>query len=132
LVKLVKIIIVFYFNLGFNDWYLSQLPDKLREKAKTLIESQKNLINNLDCDDKTKQYYIAIGFNVPCRVSYGLPATVYTVELRSGKAVHPTLRKVAHLMHKSIAEQFPNLKLYSDLQESEWDIARGSQSITKK
>jgi len=119
-------------KFGFHEWYLSQLPENLFIKAKGLIKAQTEQIAKLDTTPEIRQYYIAMGFKVPCRVSYGLPATVYTLELRSGKAVHPTLRQVAHKMHNAVAEAFPKLKLHSDIEQSEWDIARGLQDITEK
>ena len=73
-----------------------------------------------------------MGFNVACRASYGLPATIYVIELRAGKAVHPTLRKVAHKMDKALQTLFPEITLHSDLEPSSWDIKRGSQDIIEK
>lgn len=119
-------------NLGFNKWYLSELPDDLRLKAKKLIAEQKILINALPTSPAIKQYYIALGFNCALRVSYGLPATVYVVELRSMKTVHPTLRKIAHKMHSTLREMFPLLALHSDLDPDDWDVRRGKQDITEK
>lgn len=119
-------------RFGFNSWYLEQLPNGLRTEAEKLIEDQAEKIGKLDLEPKYLQYYIALGFNVPCKISYGLPATVYVVELRSGKAVHPTLRKVAHQMHHSLLEMFPGLVLHSDLDLDDWDIRRGLQDITEK
>jgi len=119
-------------NHGFNDWYLEQLPETLRGKANELITKQKSLIAALDTSPENKQYYIALGFNATCRVSYGLPATVYVVELRSGKTVHPTLRKIAHQMHHALKKEFPNLTLHSDLDLDDWDVRRGLQDINVK
>ncbi|HEY4476811.1 MAG TPA: hypothetical protein VJB69_02445 [Candidatus Paceibacterota bacterium] len=73
-----------------------------------------------------------MGFNVSCRVSYGLPATVYVTELRSGKMVHPTLRRVAHQMDKFLRRKFPMLTLHSDLDLDDWDVRRGKQDIREK
>ncbi len=119
-------------KLGFNQWYLDQLPDELREKAITLISLQKKAIEALDLPIEQKQYYVGMGFNVSCRVTYGLPATVYVVELRSGRFIHPTLRRVAHQMHHFLRASFPNLKLHSELDSDDWDIRRGKQDITRK
>lgn len=119
-------------NYGFNSWYLGQLPEDLKNKAEQLIKQQKQLIDKLDASPEDKQYYIAMGFNVTCRVAYGLPATVYVIELRSGKLVHPTLRKIAHKMHHALKKEFPNLVLHSDLEQDDWDVRRGLQDITKK
>ena len=119
-------------DIGFNNWYLEQLPDDLKIEAQNLIVKQKTAINQLEIAPEIRQYYIAMGFNVACRVSYGLPAAVYVVELRCGKAVHPTLRKVAHKMHDTLQKEFPNLKLHSDLERDDWDVRRGQQDITNK
>jgi len=117
---------------GFNDWYLEQLPDYLRKEAKKLIIVQKKAINALKVDEKIKQYYIAMGFNVDCEVAYGLPATCYVAELRSSRYVHPTLRKIAHQMVGALGKKFPELKINADLEPSDWDVRRGSQDITEK
>jgi thymidylate synthase ThyX len=119
-------------GLGFNTWYLDQLPDDLRSEAVELIESQTAAINKLDTSPELRQYYIAIGFNVACRFTFPLPAAVYVTELRSNRTVHPSLRSIAHKMHQSLIKAFPNLKLYSDLDPDDWDVRRGLADIIKK
>ena len=119
-------------SLGFNDWYLEQLPETIKTKAEELILEQKEAINNLSCSDEIKQYYVAMGFNVFCKNTYNIPATAYVVELRSGKLVHPTLRKVAHQMYQALKEKLPALKLNCDLEPDQWDYRRGFQDITNK
>lgn len=117
---------------GFHPWYLEQLPEALRPQAETLIAEQKKAIDALAAEEEIKQYYTAIGFQVAGRVSYPLPAAVYVIELRSSRTVHPTLRRLAHQMHSSAQEKFPNLKLQSDLSLDDWDVRRGSHDITAK
>lgn len=119
-------------ELGFNSWYLEQLPDDLRSEAETLIKTQIEKLNNLETTPEIKQYYIAMGFNVYCQTTYALPAAFYVIELRAGRMVHPTLRQVAHKMHKAVLEMFPNLKLHSDLDKDDWDVRRGLADITTK
>lgn len=119
-------------NLGFNSWYLEQLPGDLRQKADSLIKEQTAAIKKLKEKPEVLQYYIAMGFNVSCRVSYGLPATVYVVELRSSRTVHPTLRRVAHKMHNALRKMLPQVKLYCDLNPDDWDTRRGIQDIIVK
>ncbi len=119
-------------ELGFHSWYLDQLPPILRKAAEELINSQTEKISSLEARKEIKQYYIALGFLVPCRVTYGLPAAVYVTELRSGRSVHPTLRQVAHQMHYALKERFPILTLHTDLEPDEWSIKRGKEDITKK
>jgi len=119
-------------NFGFHNWYLEQLPDAIRHEAEKLISEQTASLANLSATPEIKQYYVAIGFNVACRATYPLPAAVYVIELRSGRAVHPTLRQIAHKMHAAVSEKFPNLKLQSDLSLDDWDIRRGLSDIIKK
>ena len=119
-------------KFGFNEWYLSQLPADLRKKAEKLIKEQIKAIKNLKTTKELAQYYIAMGFNVTCRVSYGLPAALYVTELRSGKMVHPTLRKVAHKMYNWMAKKFPTVQIMADLGKDDWDVRRGLQTIREK
>ena len=119
-------------KLGFDAWYLEQLPEDLQTAAIDLITSQATALEKLEATPEIKQYYTAMGFNVACQVTYGLPATVYTVELRSSRTVHPTLRKIAHQMQAALKAQFPKLLLHCDLEADDWDIRRGQQDIIKK
>ncbi|MFA5023769.1 MAG: FAD-dependent thymidylate synthase [Patescibacteria group bacterium] len=119
-------------DLGFNSWYLEQLPEDLRAEAEQLIKKQINAINNLKTTPEIKQYYVSLGFNVACHFTFPLPAAVYTIELRSNRTVHPSLRMVAHQMHQAVLNLFPNLKLHSDLEKDDWDVRRGLADITQK
>jgi len=119
-------------TLGFNQWYVEQLPYDLQKQAKLLIKEQTMAIKKLKIAKETCQYYVAMGFNVPCKVTYGLPAAIYTMELRSGKLVHPTLRMIAHDMYRSLTKKFPILVLHADMDLDDWDIRRGKQDIKEK
>lgn len=117
---------------GFNEWYLEQLSPELRVAAKKLIKEQTAALKKLKADPEEKQYLVAMGFNVTCKVTYALPAAVYTMELRSGKTVHASLRKIAHKMHGALKRAFPDLVLYPDLDKDDWDVRRGLQDIREK
>jgi thymidylate synthase ThyX len=119
-------------KLGFERWYLEQLPGGVRADADELIEKQVKAIAALGATPEVSQYYIAMGFQVPCRVTYGLPAAVYVAELRSNKTVHPTLRKIAHQMTEVFRKKFPILKLHSDQNPDDWDVRRGLADITER
>lgn len=119
-------------DFGFQEWYLEQLPDDLRTEAKKLIAEQTESIKKLKVSPEDTQYYVAMGFNVTCKVSYGLPATIYTMELRSGRLVHPTLRKVALKMYEYLKKEFPEMALHADLNLDDWDIRRGLHDIKEK
>lgn len=119
-------------RLGMEPWYIEQLPLHVREAAHDLISHQTRDICALRCGPFERQYYIPIGYRVPCKLTYGLPAAVYVMELRSGKTVHPTLRKVVHRMIADFCETFPALKLHVDLDPDDWTVRRGKQTITER
>jgi thymidylate synthase ThyX len=117
---------------GFEEWYLGELPKASLARAKALIIKQKKAIASLKAPKEVLQYYIAMGFKVPCVVTYALPAALYTMELRSGRLVHPTLRKVALQMCAVTKKKFPLLALHPDLSKDDWDIRRGLQDIKER
>lgn len=119
-------------GFGFQEWYLEQLPVSLRKKAEKLIAIQIKAIEKLKVTHEERQYFIAMGFLVPCRFTFDLPALVYFVELRSGRLVHPTLRVIAHAMHHVVRKALPTVKLHTDLDLDDWDVRRGLQDIVKK
>lgn len=119
-------------KFGFQQWYLDQLPEDVRKAAVKLIKEQIKAIKALKASKEVSQYYVAMGFNVACKVTYGLPAAIYTMELRSGRLVHPSLRMVAHKMHKALKKFFPDMPLHADLSLDDWDIRRGNQDIVER
>ncbi|MDR3125629.1 MAG: FAD-dependent thymidylate synthase [Candidatus Nomurabacteria bacterium] len=119
-------------EIGFNNWYLSQLPAAQRAQADKLIADQTAAVAKLDCSPEDRQHYISMGFNTSCKVTYGLPAAIYTIEMRSGRTVHPSLRRVAHQMSHALEQKFPTVKLHSDYSADDWDVRRGSHDIVAK
>lgn len=123
-------------DLGFNEWYLTQLPPNIRAKADKLIIENRNAVDSLLADGKvdiyTAQYYYPLGYNVPCHLIYDLPQMVYVAELRAGKTVHPTLRNVAHHMVRALRNESPKVVLHADMDTSDWDVRRGLQDIIEK
>ncbi len=117
---------------GFESWYLDQLPATLQKKANALIALQEKAIAKLRVSPEERQYFIAMGFRVPCRFAFDLPALVYFIELRSGRLVHPTLRPIAHAMHAAVKKHLPVVTLHTDLDKDDWDVRRGLQDIVKK
>lgn len=116
---------------GFNPWYIEQLPHEFRDETITEINELTRLIEKMPCDKETKQYYTAIGFNVACEYTGGLPSIVYIAELRSGQTVHPTLRIIAQKMGEFLKETIPQMALHHDMSVDEWNIKRGTQDIVK-
>lgn len=117
---------------GFHPWYIQSLPAKIGTQAIELMADQKHAISKLDCDDVTRQNYIAMGYQAPCRVTQSLPAFVYRLELRSGKTVHPTLRQVIHEEILQFKQFFPSVTLHVDMDPDSWTVRRGKQTIEEK
>lgn len=119
---------------GFNQWYLSALPEDLRVKTEKFIAEQDEKIEKLDTSDEIKQYYTAMGYRVPCRFSGDLKALVYMAELRSTRFVHPTLVEQMLKMIESLKELFEKdgLVFHLDKEPNRFDIKRGEQDIVIK
>lgn len=119
---------------GFNSWYLKQLPANLQKEAREFLKKQIKLIKKLKVDKFEKQYYIPMGFQVPCRVIGDLKALVYLVELRSTRFVHPTLVEQVLKMVSSLKKLFAKngLVLHIDKVPNKFDIKRGKQDIIRK
>jgi thymidylate synthase ThyX len=118
---------------GFEKWYLDELPEELQRQASMLLDDQEEAILKLDLPEVEKQYYIAMGYKVPTQLTLGLPSAVYIMEMRSGKLIHPTLRKQVHGMIESFRNSFgDSIALHVDTKPSDWDVRRGHQTITEK
>lgn len=119
---------------GFHEWYRNELPEDLQVKTYSLLLKIRSWwrSKNLDgVDTALLQYYLPMGYRVPCRVTGDLPALVYLVELRSSSTVHATLREVAQDM-ANIIEKF-GVPLYIDRTDSgRFDVKRGVQDIVAK
>ncbi len=126
---------------GLNKWYLGEFEKYLsKEDYQELlndIQSQFDKVANIstkgiETNEVADQYYLPMGCNCLCHLSYGLPQMVYVSELRSGKTVHPSLRPIAHSMVKLLNKDIPNLPLYADLSANKMDAKRGVQTISEK
>jgi len=121
-------------DLGFEDWYFEDLPEVVRADAKEVLASQKKKIETLKCSKEDLQYYMAMGYKTSNRLTGGLPALIYLVELRATRFVHPTLRKKAKQMADIIGEQFAKdgLVIHLDEEMDRFDIKRGTHDIVLK
>jgi thymidylate synthase ThyX len=119
-------------SLGFEEWYLDQLDEELRAVAVQLIEKQTKRIEGISPYPSDRQYYTALGFRVPCQVTYALPALLYVLELRSTKTVHATLRTKMHSCVRLFQKQYPDIALHADLDPDDWDVRRGNQTILER
>lgn len=116
---------------GFYPWYLEQLPGDLRDEAAKFLDEQEYLIYTLTDDRHLRQYYVGMGYTIRADISCTLPAAVYTAELRSTDAVHPTLRVQAQRMGDALVETLPFLTMHHDRSPGTWNIKRGTHDIVK-
>jgi thymidylate synthase ThyX len=117
-------------KLGFHEWYLEQLDESLLREAKDLIAAQEDALAKFD--PVQAQYLVAMGYKVQLQLTYALPALLYVFELRSSKAVHPTLRAIVQQAIKQFRKLHPEVKMHVDEDPSSWDVRRGTQTIKEK
>jgi thymidylate synthase ThyX len=121
-------------EIGFEKWYLEELPKEFTEKAKVFLKKQEEKINKLNVPKEIKQYYIAMGYNISNRLTGNIPALVYLAELRATRFVHPTLRKRAKMIADTLSELFGKfgLVMHLDKEIDRFDIKRGEHDIVLK
>lgn len=119
---------------SFEPWYLNELPEGLREQARVLLETQKKRTEKLVASPEVMQYYIAMGYRLPNRVSGDLSALVYVAELRSASTVHPTLQIRARQIADTLEREFGSygLTLHIDRDPGRFDVKRGTHDIVEK
>lgn len=117
-------------DYGFENWYLSELPNDLKEEVISLLkEIEKDV---LKFNDIERQYYIPIGYKVAIQYTGDISALTYIAEIRSTKFVHPTLQVKAIQLADILEKEF-GIKLYIDKTDvGRFDIKRGSQDISEK
>jgi thymidylate synthase ThyX len=126
-------------RFGFEPWYLAQLPPSVEGQARSLIAEQEQAMKHI-ADPVERQYYVPLGYKVPLALTYNLPAFIYLLEMRSGKTIHPTLRHLVHGMIKHLQifefesdKSFGNgYALHVDMDEDDWTVRRGEQTITRR
>jgi len=121
-------------ELGFEDWYLDELPLEIRPTAEQLLKTQAGKISKLKISKEEKQYYVPMGYKISNRITGGLPGLVYIAELRATRFVHPTLRKRAKQIADKLSNTFSKngLILHIDEEIDRFDIKRGEQDIFLK
>jgi thymidylate synthase ThyX len=121
-------------EIGFEEWYLRELPEELKPKAELFLKKQEEEINNLKISKEEKQYYIAMGYKLSNRLTGGIPSLVYLAELRATRFVHPTLRRKAKMIADTLSELFGKfgLVIHLDKEIDRFDIKRGEHDIVLK
>jgi thymidylate synthase ThyX len=115
-------------DLGFNQWYIDNLPEIVREKLPEHLKMIEKTIGDMKISRELQQYFIPIGFNTSNRFTGDLPATVYMVEIRDSRFVHPTLQKIAHNIGLQISRHL-GIRLNVDPEPNRFDIKRGEHDI---
>lgn len=119
-------------DLGFNQWYLDQLPEPILQETRDTIGELVGAIERLDAPPEEKQHYVAMGFNVPCETTRGLPGTLYMIELRTTPVVHPTMRAAAQEQARLLRQKYPGLTIHDDQSPDFWTTRRGAQDIVER
>jgi len=115
-------------ELGFNQWYRDSFPKTVRDKLPGHLSLIEKTISEMGISREQQQYFIPIGYNTSNRFTGDLPATIYMVEIRDSRFVHPTLQRVAHNIGQQITNQL-GIKLNVDPEPNRFDIKRGEQDI---
>ncbi|HEV7423843.1 MAG TPA: hypothetical protein VGO21_01505, partial [Candidatus Paceibacterota bacterium] len=121
-------------EIGFEKWYLEELPEELQQKAEEFLKQQEEKLQKLDVSKEDKQYYTAMGYLISNRLTGSIPALVYIAELRATQFVHPTIRKKAKMIADTLSELFGKFGLVMHLEKEmdRFDIKRGEQDIVLK
>lgn len=118
-------------DLGFNKWYTDNLPPEINRVLSQHLQVVGDGIRDLGVSRGVAQYFIPMGYNTSNRFTGDLPATVYMVELRDTRFVHPTLQKTAHSIASQITDKL-GIPLHLDSEPGRFDIGRGKHDITLK
>lgn len=117
-------------ELGFEPWYLEQLPASLRDTAELLLQRQKERIALLPCDELTRQYYVAMGYKVLDIFTIPLADLLYIIELRTGTTVHPTVRTAVLKWYYELRVLLPEwVRIYANESADDFDIKRSQQDL---
>jgi len=121
-------------EMGFEKWYLEELPPEFQPKAKEFLKQQEEKIKKINVSKEEKQYYTAMGYLISNRLTGNLPALVYLAELRATSTVHMTLRKKAKMLADTLSELFGKfgLVMHLDSEADRFDIKRGEHDIVLK
>lgn len=117
-------------ELGFNDFYLDNLPEALKEKAIIHLKEIEEELIKFDLSKEEIQYYIPMGYNTANTFTGTIPAVVYMAELRATRFVHPTLRKIAIKIANILEDN--GIKIHLDSEPDRFDIKRGEHDIVIK
>ena len=120
---------------GLHPWYLGQLSavdNYLVDEVKELFDAIK--VHSEHTDPAAAQYLFPMATQVPILLDWPIEQLVYVVELRTGVAVHPTLREFMGQTFAEAAKQMPVLLevVFPDKRGHYENSKRGAQDIVAK
>lgn len=118
-------------ELGFNEWYVNNLPEGVRERLPEHLVNVDREINKFGLSPEENQYFVPMGFNTSNKFKGDLPSIIYMVELRSTQFVHPTLRRVARTIGNTLKDKL-DVPIYVDSDPDRFDVKRGEHDIVLK
>lgn len=118
-------------ELGFNQWYIENLPDEIVSRLPEHLANINSGIVKLGISREQAQYFLPMGYNTSNRFTGDIPASVYMVELRDTRFVHPTLQRVAHSIGDQIVARL-GIPIHRDSEPGRFDIKRGTHDIVLK
>jgi thymidylate synthase ThyX len=119
---------------GFSSWYFEALSPAIRNEAQELLSVQEKRLAALELEPTVAQYYTAMGYQLPIRMTGSIPALVYLAELRATSLVHPTLARRAGQIARELERRLGKYGLVLHLEEDigRFNVARGEHDIVEK
>jgi len=122
-------------QLGFNGWYMRELPDEIKDKAlqhlKSVYAKTMELKKKYNVSDEELQYFIPMGYNISNMIRGNIVAMSYMAELRATRFVHPTLRVIAKNIGLYMNSEL-GIKIHFDEESDRFDVKRGEHDIELK
>lgn len=121
---------------GFHSFYSNNLPKESQAELRDLLtEYEEWFLINDDISAVNKQYSTPMGYKVAINYTCDLNQALYIMELRSGKTVHQTLRKLVHQWVRTLAivigpEQVQQ-GVHADMDEDNFTLRRGQQTFSE-
>ena len=118
-------------DLGFNQWYIESFPEEISKRLPEHLENVNKGIRKMGISPEEAQYFTPMGYNTSNKFTGDLPATIYMVELRDSRFVHPTLQRVAHSIGTQIHDVL-GIPIHTDPEPGRFDVKRGEHDIVIK
>jgi Thymidylate synthase complementing protein. len=122
--------------MGFHKWYLSQMPDDVKERVETFLQKVESTYENVikECSEYEAQYMVPMGYKLQTYMKGDLRQMAYMTELRSGLTVHPTARftavGVGMAINKHMEDHFGLEQVCRlNLEDDTLTVKRGQQNI---